>query len=95
MKDSKTGMFIRPDCRKAEIQYPCRWLYKVISLDHLQDKEKIVAMLQDYSWEISISNSSRTGKYTCLDVEVDVESEEQRSTLYQLLKELETVKIVL
>lgn len=95
MKDSKTGMFIRSACRKVEIQYPCRWLYKVISRDHLQDKEKIVAMLQDFSWKISISNRSRTGKYTCLDVEVDVESEEQRNTLYQLLKELETVKIVL
>lgn len=81
--------------RKAEIRYPCRWLYKVISLDHLQDREKISVMLQDASCEISVSNSSRTGKYTCLDVEVEVASEGQRNTIYQLLQELATVKMVL
>ena len=95
MKESKAAIFVRPACRKAEIQYPCSWLYKVITLDYLQDRDKIVAILQDFSWEISISNSSRTGKYTCLNVEVQVASEDQRNTLYQLFKELETVKIVL
>lgn len=88
-------MFCHSNGRKAEIRYPCRWLYKVISLDRLQDKEKILVMLQDSPCEISISNSSRTGKYTCLDVEVEVESEGQRNTIYQLLQDLETVKMVL
>ena len=81
--------------RKAQIQYPCRWLYKVVTLDHHGDRERIVAMLQDYRCEISISNSSRTGKYTSLNVEVEVESEIQRNTVYQLLRELETVKMIL
>lgn len=88
-------MFCHCSGRKAEIQYPCRWLYKVISCDHLQDKEKIVALLQDFSCEINVSNSSRTGKYTCLNVEVVVASEGQRNTFYQLFQELETVKMVL
>lgn len=88
-------MFTQGNGCKAEIQYPCRWLYKVISLDHLQDKERIVAMLQDFSCEISLSNSSRTGRYTCLNVEVEVGSEVQRNTIYQSLQELETVKMVL
>jgi putative lipoic acid-binding regulatory protein len=95
MNKGKTAMFSQPNGQKAEIQYPCRWLFKVISLDHRQDKEKIVAMLQNFSSEISVSNSSRTGKYTCLDVEVEVESEDQRNILYQLFRELETVKMVL
>ena len=85
----------RNNCRKAAISYPCRWLYKVVTLDHLQDRKRIAAMLQDCSCEISISNSSRTGKYTCLNVEVEVESEGQRNTIYQVLKELETVKMIL
>lgn len=81
--------------RKAAIRYPCRWLYKVISLNHLEDRERISGMLQDTSCEITVSNSSHSGKYTCLNVEVEVTSEGQRNTIYQLLRELETVKIVL
>lgn len=88
-------MFSNRKGQKAAIQYPCRWLYKVVTLDHLQDRERIVVILQDCNCEISISNSSRTGKYTCLDVEVEVESEEKRNTIYQALKKLETVKMVL
>jgi len=81
--------------RKAQLDYPCRWLYKVITTDHLGDQERIVAMLQDCRCEISISNSSRTGRYTCLNVEVEVASEEQRNTLFRVLQGLETVKMVL
>jgi len=81
--------------RKAQLTYPCNWIYKVISVDHLGDRERIVAMLQDCRCEISISNSSRTGRYTCLNVEVEVASEEQRNSLFQALQGLETVKMVL
>ena len=80
---------------KVQLQYPCRWQYKVITIDHQRDSERIVAMLQDCWCDISPSNSSRTGRYTCLNVEVEVGSEQQRDALFQALKDLETVKVVL
>ena len=52
-------------------------------------------MLQDCKCDISISNRSRTGKYTCLNVEVEVISEEQRNGLLQVLQDLETVQVIL
>jgi putative lipoic acid-binding regulatory protein len=80
---------------KAVVEYPCRWLYKVISLDYLLDRQRIVSMLQDCNCEITISNSSREGKYTCLNVEVEVESEVQRNSIFQALQDLDTVRVVL
>ena len=81
--------------KKLHLRYPCRWLYKVITVDHLLDSERIAAMLQDCKCDILISNSSRTGRYTCLNVDVEVISEEQRNALFQALQDLETVKVVL
>ena len=81
--------------KKVKLEYPCCWLYKVITIDHLLDSDRIVAMLQDCRCDISISSSSRTGKYTCLNVEVEVTSEKQRNALFQALKDLDTVKAVL
>ena len=88
-------MLINRTGKKAVIQYPCRWLFKVVTLDHHGDRERIVAMMQDCNFEISISNSSRSGKYTSLNVEVEVESEEHRNSIYQLIRQLETVKMIL
>lgn len=77
------------------VEYPCRWLYKVISLDHLLDRQRIGSMLQECNCEITISNSSRGGKYTCLNVEVEVDSEGQRNSIFKALQDLDTVRVVL
>ncbi len=80
---------------KPQIQYPCLWQYKVISTDRQVVRRRIAALLQDVRCEISDSHSSRTGRYACLNVEIEVRDETMRNTVYRLLREMETVKFVL
>ena len=72
-------------CR-AKIDYPCRWLYKVIGNDREQLYRAISEIIDTDACHISPSNSSRTGKYICLDVEVIVASEKQRNSIFMDLK---------
>ena len=80
---------------KAHIEYPCKWLYKVIGYDAEKLHQALLEIIKDDPCDISFSNSSRTGKYLCLNFEVTVHSEEQRNSIYLALKEHPQVKIVL
>ena len=75
--------------------YPCQWLYKVIGSDQEQLQRAINQVVQDISCSITLSNSSKTGKYHCLNLEITVRNEEERNHIYTALKEHPDVKIVL
>lgn len=81
-------------CR-VQIEYPCRWLYKVIGRDQEQLHLALRKIISHNSCDISFSNSSRTGKYHCLNVEVTVENEEERNSIYMNIKAHPQVKMVL
>jgi len=80
---------------EAQINYPCKWLYKVIGFDRKKLHQALLEIVSDDSCDISFSNSSRTGKYHCLNLEVTVQSEEIRNSIYMALKAHPQVKIVL
>lgn len=75
--------------------YPCKWLYKVIGADRQQLQQAITHVIRDNSCSISPSNSSKTGKYHCLNLEITVRNEEERDLIYAALKEHPHVKVVL
>jgi len=79
---------------KAEIIYPCRWSYRVIGSDESVISATIHTVLRSMRYEISPGNQSREGKYVSVNVDVDVASESERNTVFSLLKEIATVKIV-
>lgn len=80
---------------KVQIEYPCQWLFKVIGSDQQQLQKALLEIVADDSCQISLSNSSRTGKYHCLNLEVTVRNEEERNAIYMTLKAHPQVKIVL
>jgi len=80
---------------KAQIEYPCLWLYKVIGPDREKLHQALLEIASDGPCDISPSNSSRTGKYHCLNLEMTVQSEEERNSIYLALKSHPQVKIVL
>lgn len=80
---------------KVQIQYPCRWLYKVIGLDPERLHQALLEIVSDDSCNVSPSNSSRTGKYHCLNLEVTVQSEAELNSIYKALKAHPQVKFVL
>ena len=77
------------------LDYPCRWVYKVIGGDKQQLQEWIIQTLQDYSYTITPSHTSATGKYCCLNVEMVIPSEAVRVAIYEALQSHPAVKIVL
>ena len=78
-----------------KLTYPCEWLYKVIGADKEQLQQAIHQVIQDTSCTITPSNSSKTGKYHCLNLEITVRNEEERNHIYTALKEHPDVKVVL
>ncbi len=80
---------------KAIIDYPCLWLYKVIGADQEKLQQALLEIAGGDMCDISLSNTSRTGKYHCLNFEVTVQSEEERNSIYLALKAHPQVKIVL
>jgi putative lipoic acid-binding regulatory protein len=81
--------------KKAHFEYPCTWAYKVIGTDEETMRQAVREIIQDCACTIKLSNSSKTGKYCCLDVELVVCSEEQRLNIYEYLKKHSAIKIVL
>ena len=88
MNINKTGC-------KPEIIYPCPWGYKVIGSDVDRLRSAIAEVIQERSHTVTPSNTSLTGKYHCLDVELVVTSEECRLEIYESLRRHPAIKIVL
>jgi putative lipoic acid-binding regulatory protein len=81
--------------KETIITYPCSWLYKIIGEDQEQMRLAAETVITEESCSISVSNSSKTGKYHCLNVELTVHTEEQRNTIFTLLKKHPHIKMVL
>ena len=85
----------KKDICKVKLDYPCQWLYKVIGTDKEQLRHAIKEVINTIPCEINPSNSSSSGKYLCLNLEITVQSEEERNSIYQGLKDHPNIKIVL
>jgi uncharacterized protein len=80
---------------KLHLEYPCLWVYKIIGADENEIKSAVAEIIRDRQCKISLSRQSNTAKYTCLNVELTVESEAQRTALYEALKAHRAIKLVL
>jgi len=81
--------------RKPILAYPCPWLYKIIGYNQEELQQAAAAIIGRRPCTISRSNSSKTGKYHCLNIEVEVTSEKNRNAIYQAFKQHPQVKMVL
>lgn len=81
--------------RKVQLEYPCPWVYKIIGSDENEMRLAVAEIIRDRNYKISHSRSSDTAKYHCLNVELSIESDSHRTTLYEALKSHRAVKIVL
>ena len=80
--------------QKVSIDYPCRWVYKVIGADETKMRAAIAAAIPG-GCEITVSRSSAGGKYVSLTVTVHVEDEISRTCVYEALLKDPSVKVVL
>lgn len=86
-----------PDDKKINVQleYPCHWVYKIIGPDTSKMRHAVAEIIRDRPYKISVSRSSASEKYHCLNVELSVESDSHRTALYEELKNNPAVKLVL
>jgi putative lipoic acid-binding regulatory protein len=76
------------------IDYPCKWPYKIIGSDPVLIEEEISAKLDHLQFEMNISNQSKKGRYVSFQVEVYVADNDERMAVFDILKNISTVKIV-
>lgn len=77
------------------MEYPCRWIYKIIGSDSGEMKEAIEKIAEGCNYTVTPSNISKTGRYNSLNLEVLVDDEGHRTGIYDKLRDHPAVKTVL
>ena len=80
---------------QLEIEYPCRWLYKVIGSDEAAVRGAVLEVVDIADVSLELSNSSSSGKFVSINVEVTVQDHEQRRGLFEALRGHPAVRMVL
>lgn len=80
---------------RLELEYPCRWLYKVIGWSEEAVRGAVLEVVNIDGVTIERSNLSSGGTYVSINVEVTVESDEQRTGFYEALRAHDDVRMVL
>lgn len=78
-----------------QLHYPCLWQYKLIGLEQMALEQAIHEVVCTPCVTVTVSNKSRSGKYCCLNLELEVESEAERDSIYQALKKHPAITMVL
>ena len=85
--------------KKAEIQFPCRWEFRLITMTGSTEKTqaavKAIGQAENAAFEITTGESSGGGKYTALRVACEVDCIERARTLAALLSKAEGVRFIL
>lgn len=81
--------------QKLQLEYPCSWSYKIIGDNPDYMKSAVAEIIRDRQCSISFSRVSATDKYTCLNVEMTVANDQDRTSLYEALKAHRAIKLVL
>ncbi|MGR3176782.1 MAG: HP0495 family protein [Candidatus Anammoxibacter sp.] len=80
---------------ELKLEYPCQWVYKVIGANQKLVQEAIDGIVKGKQCRIHHSHNSKTGKYSSFNLELTVESEEERDLIYRMLKNHTDIRMVL
>jgi hypothetical protein len=80
--------------QKVSIDYPCLWFYKVIGSDEAGMRAAIADATAG-AGDVTASRSSAAGKFVSLNIAVQVENEQRRIAIYEALRKVPSVKMVL
>ena len=85
----------KSDTPKLELEYPCQWRYKLVG----EEKDKMITavceVISEKEHTIEHSKSSKSGKYTSLNLDLLVHNEDERNFIYEALKAHQNIKMVL
>lgn len=83
------------DERKLELEYPCNWKYKIVGQERKKLEAAIHSVILERTHELEHSNTSKTGKYVSLNLDLIVHNEDDRTFIFEALKAHQDVKMVL
>lgn len=79
---------------KLELDYPCKWEYKLVMRKEACIKTVMKDTLGDRDHKTSISKYSSKGKFTSHKVELIVHNEDDRKELHRIFHEHKDVKMI-
>ena len=82
-------------CEKPQIDYPCKWGYKIIGRDRLKLEASIFEVMGERDYKTPTYNSSSKGKFHALSTACQVESQEDRDSIFKAFQNHEAVKMVI
>lgn len=88
-------MKFRPITGDLSIEYPCRWLYKIFGTDQDRMREALGEVLPGHDYTLTPSRSSRHRKYHCMNLDITVPSDEERTRIYEALRAHSAIILVL
>lgn len=87
-------MILDENSKRPEIEYPCKWDYKIIGTDVTEMVKAIEEAVGNLEYDITPSNISKKGNYFSLNLTVNVPSEVVRDLIFQKVSSSTFVKIV-
>jgi putative lipoic acid-binding regulatory protein len=81
--------------KKLELTYPCLWSYKLIGYEKEAIQKAIHEVIIEREHSLEHSNSSKTGKYVSMNLELVIQNEDERNFIYEALKAHQNIKMVL
>ncbi|KAA3658937.1 MAG: DUF493 domain-containing protein [Calditrichaeota bacterium] len=80
---------------ELKIEYPCVWNYKLIGKEADALRDAVEEVVNKENFLLSLSNKSTKGNFTSFNLAVKVEDEAHRLDVYQRLKNLTEIAIIL
>jgi len=80
---------------KLELEYPCSWCYKVVASEEKALKQAVKDVILEREHKLTPSNKSKTGKYISMNLDLLVHNEDDRTFIFDALKQHQDIKMVL
>ncbi len=86
---------INDNKEKLVLEYPCSWCYKVIGHHKDDIHTAIKEIILEKPHTLKLSNESKTGKYVSMNLDLIINNEDERTFIYEALKNHQHIKMVL
>jgi uncharacterized protein len=80
---------------KLELDYPCNWVYKIVVVESVNIKTVVKEVITEREHKLTESKVSSKGKFKSYTLDLLVHNEDDRKTIYELLGNHSSVKMVL
>lgn len=80
---------------KLELIYPCSWCYKLIAGEKEALEQAIKDVIDEREHKLTHSNTSKSGKYISMNLDILVHNDDDRNFIYEALKQHKSIKMVL